>query len=213
MVVLLAVGGVLLILSAGRPWATGVLTQVPGQPQVAVTGRAAAPWAAALGFVALAGTVVAATSRPAVVRVSALIIAVLGAAAAVTSVLSVRSPAAALRSSAVQTAGVSDAAVAAASRTVWPFVAVLASLLVLLAGGVAVGVAGSWTASRRFERGEVTSHAGATGLAGATGTGDGATGTGAGAAGTGDGASNGEGSPHDAAMDTWDALSRGEDPT
>ena len=189
-VVLLAAAGGILLLSAGRPWVSAVLAQVPGRPEVSASGRVAAPGAVALGFVALAGAVVVATAGRLIIRITAAVLALAGAGASAAAVLAVSDPARAVAEAATRASGVSDAVVSGAARTIWPYLAALAGALVLVAGGIALREAKAWTAPRRFERPTL-----ATGPAG-------------------DGPGQPEAtSPREDPLDAWDALSRGEDPT
>lgn len=178
-VVLVVAAAAVLLASAGRPWVSAVLPQVPGRPEVFLSGRAAAPGAIALGVVALAGAVVVATATRAVLRVTAALLAVAGAVVAVTCVLAVADPARAVASSAARAAGVSDPVLAAVTTTAWPLIAALAGGVLAVAGVLTWVQAPRWT------------------TAGPTGAQDDATTEGT--------------AP--STLDTWDALSRGEDPT
>lgn len=192
-VALLLAGGALL-LTAGRPWVTGLLPDVPGSPAVFVSGRAAAPGAVALGFVILAGALVIATAGRGVLPATAAAVSVAGAVATVTALLAVRDAQLAVVSSAAEASGVSDPVVDAVSVTAWPFVAAAAGVLGCLAAAAAVVRAASWTAGRRFQLPTAT-------VPPSPPT-----------------SSPPASSPpatraHEQALEAWDALSRGDDPT
>jgi uncharacterized membrane protein (TIGR02234 family) len=193
-----AVGAGLMLLGVSRPWVHAVVHDpLAGQLSVDATGRQAAPVVAAVALVALAGTVAVLTLRT-VGRVVAGLLLVLSGAAATAAALDVaRTPSSALRSVVADVTGRSGEALPVAQQTPWPWVAVVGAVVVVLAGAMAVVRARTWS-----------SEAGLSGrydspVAAPRSHGDGAAG--------GDGGQEPD-VPADV-PDTWDRLSRGEDPT
>ncbi len=201
-VVLLVLAGAGLVLaSAGRSWVGAAVTGVPGLPTVSASGQDAAPGLSAAALVAAAGAAALAVAGRVVRMVVATLLVLAGAAllALVWSV--VADPAAALAPTLVAATGQTGAAPGSAARLTgwfWP----AAAGGVLVAGGGIIGVlrGRSWAlGGRRYQAG-----AGAAAPAGGAappGGGSGAPAGGGGAA------------ARDSALDAWDALSRGDDPT
>lgn len=189
--VLVALGGALVVLAAGRTWLR--VTAVPDaalvDQVVTVSGREASPAAAALGLVALAGAVALVTSGAVVRRVVAALLVLAGAGTLAATVAFLREPGGAARAAVARATGVTGSGGFTAEPTAWPAVCGAAALLVLAGGVVAVLRAGTWGGpSRRYEPTGATTP-GATSALGA------------------------QASRRDRAYDAWDALSGGADPT
>lgn len=183
-------GAGLAILAATRGWAGAAVTGVPGTSQVTVSGTDAAPGVVAAALVVAAGAVVLAIAGRAGRLVAAVVI-VAGAAGIVLATLDVMGDPAATVAPAVSSATgiLTDSgtdSVAAPRTTAWPWLAVAGGAVAAVAGALGLIGGRSWPATgRRFEV-----------PAGGTTAPD---------------------TPHTepAAQpaDTWDALSRGDDPT
>ncbi len=179
-------GAGLLVVAAGRPWVTRIVTDVPGVAQVEAAGDRVAPAAPALALVAAAAAVAVLVTGRVGRRVAAvvLLLAGIGALVAVAGVL--LGPADAVAGAVATTTGrAGPVAGPPPTVTAWVWCALTAALLVVGAGLTAVLRAGSWPApGRRFE----AAPSGAAGAAGAP-------------------------PAADDAIGAWDALSRGDDPT
>lgn len=188
---LVALGGALVVLSAGRTWleVTPVLDTALFDRAVAVTGREAAPATSALGLVALAGAVALVTSGPVVRRVVAVLLALAGAGVLAVTIAFLREPGGAARAAVARATGVTGSGGFTSLGTAWPTVCGAAAVLVGAGGLIAVVTAGGWGGpSRRYE----TAAAAGAALTSAVGA---------------------EASRRDRAYDAWDALSEGDDPT
>lgn len=124
------VGGLVIAVAAGRPWASGQLTAAPGFPahRVTVTGAATAPAVRALGYLALAGVVAVPASRGLVRRAVGVVLALAGAVVAARSVTA--SP-----------AGPADIVL---HRSGWPWLAVAGGLVVVAAGALTAVLGPRW---------------------------------------------------------------------
>ena len=218
---------VLLLAVTSATWVSGTAPTVIGTEPVSVAGTSAAPavTAAALGMGAAALAV--AIGRRVAVMLGGL--ALLGAAVMVAVAVAglLADPAGPLLGAAAQVSGV-RVLEGEPALSPWPYAAALLGVGAGAAGVVAVLSAGRWQhAGRRFERAAAASGAPSTGAptgaspepattgesttrpAGATGL---AVGTGASAS---SGAARGtpETDARTRAMDDWDALGRGEDPS
>ncbi|WP_338538028.1 Trp biosynthesis-associated membrane protein [Janibacter terrae] len=153
-VVLLAVAAGIVLLAAGRAdWVTGTVDGVAGPVRAAAVGTEAAPGLAGLALVAMAASVAATTSG----RVARWIsLAVLGAVGAGVIALALRAVVDApdvLGSVAATHSGATGTLEATGSATAWPWIAVVAAGLLLLAcvGGILGGR--RWGGlGRRYER-------------------------------------------------------------
>ncbi len=191
-VLLALLGAVLALLSASRPWVHAVVTDpVLGRTTVTASGRQAAAVVPAVALVALAGGVALLLSRVIGRRVTGVLLVLAGAAAAAASVSTVRSPDAGIADlvgRALATVGSTDAQV---SVTAWPWVAVVGGALVVCAGTLAVVQARRWGTPRsRYESPVDPAHSAGVEVRPAPPAG-----------------------PGDDPGATWDALTRGEDPT
>ncbi|MCT1617761.1 MULTISPECIES: Trp biosynthesis-associated membrane protein [Janibacter] len=141
-VVLLSVAAGIVLLAAGRAdWVTGTVDGVAGPVRTAAVGTEAAPGLAGIALVAMAAAIAATTSG----RIARWIcLGVLGLVAAGVVALSVRCVVAApdvLGSVAATHSGGTGTLEATGSATVWPWVAMVAAglLLVALVGGISGG--------------------------------------------------------------------------
>ena len=178
--------GVLLLATAAAGWAHGEVTTVLGTQEVSVSGSSAAPGVSAAALVVGAAALAAAIGR----RVGAVLagIALIGAAVLVgVSVAGfLADPAAPLEAAAGQVSGVPELT-GEATTTLWPWATLLVALAVAAAGVVTLVAGRRWqSAGRRFERPAATSPRSAASAAT---------------------------DERDRAMDDWDALGRGEDPS
>jgi len=182
----------LALLAWTQPWATVQLAQDGSIDQaLEVTGAIAAPGltALALAGLALAGAL---TIAGVVIRVVLGILEMLlGFSVALSAVLVLVDPVGAAAAAVTTATGISGdestrAAVSGATLTAWPFVALVAGVLMLLLGLSVVLTARSWPGpTKKYETTRFAS------------TDDAATGT---------------ERPRDA-VDDWDGLTRGDDPT
>jgi uncharacterized membrane protein (TIGR02234 family) len=209
-VVLLTLLGAGLVLLAGtRTWANvSIDTGPPGLSELTVAGRRSVPSAIPIALAAAAGAVVLATSGRGVRLLVAAGLVLAGAVVAISSVQAARDWGRALDAAAQETLGVSGtragpdgtvfgAAAGEVDMTIWPWVCVVGGVVILLAGLLAVIGGRSWPGpTRRYER--APGAADRIGSAGRPGR--------AVAAGSAPGR-------EDTPASTWDALSRGEDPT
>jgi uncharacterized membrane protein (TIGR02234 family) len=218
--VLLTLLGALLILLAGtRTWA-GVkfVDTLPGLSELVVPGRTAVPALIPVALAAGAGAVVLAVSA----RIARLVVSVglllAGAAVALTAARTAGDPEGVVSTGLSESLGVYDNGMRTADGrsaaifrhwvvdfTSWPWVAVAGGVLVMLAGLLALLGGRSWSGpARRYER---TPEVGARGRSMSDRAGPAMTGPP-----TDADPARGTTSP-DSAAGTWDALSRGEDPT
>lgn len=141
-----AVGAAVMLLAVSRTWVhTVVQDALAGPLTVGATGRQAAPVVAAVALVALAGAVAVLTLRSIGRFVAGLLLVLSGGAAVAAAVGVARAPSGALRSVVSDATGRSGDAVPVAQQTVWPWVAVVGAVLVLLGGAVAVARARRWS--------------------------------------------------------------------
>ncbi len=202
-VLLVLGGGLLAVLAGSRTWLTAVPQAGAGVTSVAISGREAAPGGIALGLVAAAGAVVLATSGRVVRHVVAVVLVAAGAGIAASGLwLGVDRAALVADALARATGATGNRLVLSSEPTAWPVVGVAAGVLVL-AGAVVAGVrARRWSGpSRRFEAPAATA-AVVTAAAATAPEVPAAPGAGADAI-----------RERDRALDAWDALSAGADPT
>jgi uncharacterized membrane protein (TIGR02234 family) len=184
--VLALAGGALGLLSASRPWVHAVVQDpVLGRTTVTASGRQAAAVVPAVALVALAGGVALLLARTLGRRVAGIVLVLAGAAEVAATIGAIRSPKAGVSDLVARAVGAVGTTDVSVQVTGWPWLAVAGGVLVVLAGALAVLRARHWDVrSSRYEPPAEAS----------TGPEDG-------------------GAPEDGAPDTWDALSRGEDPT
>ncbi|MET7622586.1 TIGR02234 family membrane protein [Streptomyces sp. NPDC005408] len=147
-----AVGATVVLLSSGRIWAEGTAAVGGGTLPLNAEGSDVTGVPTALAIVGLAALVaVFAVRRAGRVLVAALL-ALSGAGAALAAFLGA-SDSAALDEKAAKTTGDAAATVDALTHTVWPHVTVAGSLLLLIAGLLALRYGKQWPAmSGRYER-------------------------------------------------------------
>lgn len=183
-------GAGLVLLAAGRTWASQRVTGVPGAEVVTRDGRAAAPVVTAAALVAAAGALALVLAGRVARRAVAVALLLAGLTVAAATIPVLADPGAAVAPAVAAATGQAGpgtgAAVAGGARSgAWPWAALAGAAVIGAGAGLTLLRGGSWgTGSRRFDPTDPTGGPGA------------APGGGAG------------GGP-----DTWDALSRGEDPT
>ncbi|GAA4286464.1 Trp biosynthesis-associated membrane protein [Georgenia daeguensis] len=178
--------GVLLLACGSAGWAHGEVSTVLGPREVSVSGSSAAPGVGAAALVVGAAALAAAIGRRvgAVIAGIALVCAAVLVAASVVGFLG--DPAAPLEAAAGEISGVPELT-GEARTAVWPYVTLVLAVAVAGAGVVTLLAGRSWqSAGRRFER---------PATAGPRSAASAAT------------------DERDRAMDDWDALGRGEDPS
>ncbi|MDD9205304.1 Trp biosynthesis-associated membrane protein [Georgenia sp. 10Sc9-8] len=189
-------GAAATLVVAGVPWAHGTVPTVLSSDEITVDGTSAAPAVPALALVGLAAAAALAIGRRWAVVLASVVLLVAGASVAALSLGVVLQPEPAVLEAAGRVSGVRRLD-GPAGATAAPFLAALLGVLVALAGLAGLVGRRDWgRTGRRFER-----------------TADPASGTGAPgreAAAPGPGAAVSE---RDRAMDDWDALGRGEDPS
>jgi uncharacterized membrane protein (TIGR02234 family) len=201
-----ALGAAVILLTASRPWATVHLHDaVAGAATLRPAGRSVAPVVPAAGLVALAASVAAVTMRTVGRFVAGLLLVLAGGAVAAASVGVARHPLTgatdAIRAATGRTGDVTTTATAAAS--IWPWIAALAAVPLVLAGATAIVRGRAWSGlSSRYDAPVTAAGSGAPVAAAASSTGDEADA----------GAAVDARDPVDP-VDAWDAVSRGEDPT
>lgn len=188
------VGAGLALLSWSQPWFELVLREGAGAPvgdaPVAVAGQVASPALAALALAGLALAGALAIAGPGIRMVLGVLAVVLGGCILLASWLSLGDPVAAVAPAVAEATGVTGAEptaalVESAMATAWPVAAILGGVLVVASGVLVLATGLAWPASTRRYR--------AARLA-ASDPRDAASGA-------------------DRAIDDWDELSRGDDPT
>jgi uncharacterized membrane protein (TIGR02234 family) len=183
------VGAGLVVLAAGRPWVTQRVIMVPGVVTVSASGDQAAPGAVALAAVAAAGAVALLVAGRLAARLAGLLVTLAGAGVAASVVSVLADPRGAAATAVPGATGRTGPLGEPASPSAWVMVALAGGLLVVAGGVVAAARAGAWPVpGRRFEQ--------------ASGGG-----TDGGRADPDDGTAAGD------PVTSWDALSRGDDPT
>ena len=171
---------------AALPWLNLTVPTVIARQEVGVSGSTAVPVISAASLAVLAAALAVAIGGTWVRRIAGAALIVLGLLVSATTVRLLIDPEPVARSAASAVSGVAqiDGGI---TVTPWPYLTVVLGVLVA-AGGVVVLTARSWTSPvRRYERG---GRAGAPAAAPAPAA-----------------------EPRVQAMDDWDALGRGEDPT
>lgn len=180
-----AAGSALVLLAADRPWARALVVPAAGQPfDVTASGSEVVGGIVAAALVGLAAAVVLLLAGGLSRPVAAVLLAGAGAGCLFLAAVVIRDgPRDALAPALAKATGLETTG--AASATAWPYAALAGSVLMLLAAGLAlIAARGAGAQPRDRGRAPVTP------------------------AGTPVGPDD-----RDAAMDAWDALSRGEDPT
>jgi uncharacterized membrane protein (TIGR02234 family) len=197
-VVATVLGSALALLSWSQTWFELRLADAPAQgggEAIAVAGSVASPALAALALAGLALVAALAIAGPAIRVVLGLLEIVLGGCLLLATALTLGSPVAAVAPAVTDATGVTGAQptaelVASVTATAWPVAAIAGGVLLVVAG-LAVLVTGTrWPATSRRYRGARLADAGAVAPTDA-----------------------GDRAASDRAIDDWDELSRGDDPT
>lgn len=153
-VVLLAVAGGLVLLAAGRAeWITGTVDGIAGPVRASAPGAEAAPGLAGLALVAMAAAIAATTSGRIARWVSLLALVSVALGTIALALRAVLDAPTVLGSVAAAESGGTGALEATGSATAWPWVAVVAGLMLLVAAGGAFVGSRSWGAlSGKYER-------------------------------------------------------------
>lgn len=160
-----------------------------GATTLEVGGAVASPAVAALALAGLALAGALAIAGPLIRIVLGLLAALLGGCLVLAASLSLADPVAAVSGAIAEATGVAGARptaelVASVERTAWPVAAIAAGVLVAIAGLLVVVTGRAWPTSRRYGGGVRLAADGSRTAA-----------------------------PSDRAVDDWDGLSRGDDPT
>lgn len=190
------VGAGLVLLSWSQTWFELLIvagtTGGTGEP-IAVTGSVASPALAALGLAGLALVAALAIAGPGIRFVLGVLEVLLGGCVLLAASLSLADPIASVSPAVTDATGVAGAAptaelVASATATVWPVVGIVGGALLVLAGLAVLVTGGRWPASsRRYSDSRMAADDTAV--------------------------ANAERPASDRAIDDWDGLSRGDDPT
>ncbi|WP_406831054.1 Trp biosynthesis-associated membrane protein [Pedococcus sp. KACC 23699] len=145
-VILLAlIGAAVLLTSGGRIWATGTVNDpVLGASRISGTGTELATGVVALALVAAAAALASATSGPLVRRVTLVVLALTGLGVGFVATRVGLDPEQALGAVAARSLGRTGSIETHATATAWPWIAVVASALVLLAAVAGWFGASSW---------------------------------------------------------------------
>lgn len=184
-VVLLAVAAGIVLLAAGRAdWVTGTVDGIAGPVRASAVGTDAAPGLAGLALVAMAAAVAATTSGKVARWVCVVALAAVGLGVIALSARALLDAPTVLGGVAASESGTTGTLEAAASTTPWPWVAIVAALLLLVsAGGAAVGSRKWGALGGKYERP------------------------------TGDGATEVGGARGERVDSDWDRVTRGDDPS
>jgi len=186
-VLLVVVGALAALLAGTQRWVGAAVRDVPGTDTVSAAGGSVAAGVPALALVALAGAVVLLTAGPVARTVAAVLLLVAGPGITFLALRVLADPASALAPAVTAATGTRGGAAQDVAVTPWPVLAAVAGQLVGAGAVVALARGRSWPGpSRRYER-------------------DGASAGTTAAAAPAPAARN--------ALDDWNALSRGEDPT
>jgi uncharacterized membrane protein (TIGR02234 family) len=199
--VLILVGAVVIIFASTRVWARVVVPGIAGMPELTVSGRVAASSGVPIALAAAAGAFVLMTSQRTVRFLVGLGLFVGGAWVALNSIMVSQDTGAQLANAMRDSLGLftsrsnlgalafgASFGQARADLTPWPWVAAAGGLLVAVAGLIVMVRGWQWPGpAERFERSSETPSA--------------------------DVSASGSTSKDAAPARTWDALSRGEDPT
>lgn len=192
------VGSGLVLLSWSQAWfdleLADASAQGSGEP-IAVAGGIASPALAALGLAGLALVAALAIAGPAIRLVLGLVEVVLGACVLIASGISLGDPVAAVAPAVTEATGVTGSAptaelVASATATAWPVAAVAGGVLLAAAGLIVLVTGSRWpSSSKRYRAARLDADDAATSVPPS------------------------DLAASDRAIDDWDELSRGEDPT
>ncbi|MEU6685007.1 TIGR02234 family membrane protein [Streptomyces sp. NPDC046832] len=147
-----ALGAAVALLATRQQWSQGTATVAGGAFPLTAKGSDVTGVPAALAIVGLAALVAVFAVRRAGRLVVAALLALSGAGIVVAALLGA-SDSAALDEQAAQASGDTSASVDALSHTVWPYIAVVGGVLILLAGLLALRFGRLWPGmSGRYER-------------------------------------------------------------
>ncbi|MFF1879191.1 Trp biosynthesis-associated membrane protein [Leifsonia sp. NPDC058230] len=223
-ILVLVIGSGLVLLASTQSWFSVVLTPAGGHTgALIVQGSAAAPALTALSLAGLALAAALAIAGPVFRIVLAVLGLLLGASVLLSAFTALGDPVQAASSAITSATGVSGDAsiarlVARVDTQVWPSIAIVGGFVLIL-GGVAVLVTGRlWPgASKRYETRFEDQSSGGAGEADAAADADASDDAEARAAAENgeEGGANAPAKPleRDTAIDSWDELSRGDDPT
>jgi hypothetical protein len=192
------VGSALVLLSWSQTWVSLELADAAAHgagETIAVPGSIASPALAALALAGLALVAALALAGPVIRLVLGVLEVVLGGCVLLASWVSLGDPVAAVAPAVTDATGVSGAGptaqlVASADVTAWPAVAIIGGALLIAAGAVVLATGTRWPAPARRYRGARIADAD-----------------------TGPQGAGSERAASDRAIDDWDGLSRGDDPT
>lgn len=194
------VGAGLVLLSWSQTWFELVIeasTAVGAGDPIAVAGNLASPALAALGLAGLAVAPALGIAGPGIRFVLGVLGVVVGGCVLLAAGMSLADPIGSVSAAVTEATGVAGAAptaelVASAAATPWPWVAVLGGIVLVIAALAVLVTGRRWPASsRRYSDSRLADDT-------------------AGAAGA---APSAERPASDRAIDDWDGLSRGDDPT
>lgn len=193
-----AVGAGLALLSWSQTWFDVQLADATASGSgevIAVPGSIASPALAALGLAGLALVAALAIAGPVIRIVLGILEVVLGGAVLLAAGLSIGDPIGAVSPAVTEATGVSGAGptaelVAASVPTAWPVAAVVGGILLVAAGILVLATGTRWpSSSRRYRSARLVEAEGTASTA------------------------RRRGAASDRAIDDWDELSRGDDPT
>lgn len=134
MVILLAVVGALIVLVSGsRTWVHGSVQDPLGASQIAGTGTEVASGLAALALVGAAAALASATSGRVVRRLALVVLALTGLALGVLAGRVLQDPSGVMGSVAARAMGRTGSVQTHVSTTLWPWLCLLAALLLVVA--------------------------------------------------------------------------------
>lgn len=203
LIALTIVGAGLGLLAWSQTWFDLVLAAGAGAhvsaEVIAVAGSVASPAIAALALAGLALAAALALAGPGIRVVLGILEILLGGCLVLAAALSLGDPVAAVAPSVTEATGVAGEGptaelVGTAVATIWPVVAIVAGVLVLVAGVLVLVTGTAWPSSARRYRSGLEPVEGASGDAA-------------------DAPRVRERGASDRAIDDWDELSRGDDPT
>lgn len=196
--------GIAAFATTTRTWLNVQLPATAVQtPDLAVSGSDAATAVTAFAVVAITAGLAASIAGPVARWIVSVILMVAGVGVAAASWTVISDPAQGAAGAIGQAIGVSGAAGTEVTLTVMPWAALVSGVLIALTGAWLAAASRSWTSSRRYA--PVAAAGTATAASGSEST---TPGTGSPAADT-----NGGGPEPVDDIDSWDRLSRGDDPT
>ncbi|NED93859.1 Trp biosynthesis-associated membrane protein [Phytoactinopolyspora alkaliphila] len=150
---LLAAGGVLGLVSAGRSWAMVHLRTSFAESSTAVSGNDLAPLVSAVPLVALAAVVLVPAVRGAGRRVAGGLLVLLAGAAIAATVVVAADLRGRVRQWVLDAPGQSDSVVEVTTYPAWPALVMLGSVMVAVAGGLIALRGPAWPGmGSRYER-------------------------------------------------------------